>query len=471
MSKHLGHLVVALLALAVAGCASAQSEVEVLVIRGVTLIDGNGGPPLTDAVVVVEDGWIVAVGRSGDVEVPQNASVEDASGRYLIPGLIDLHTHALVPTCEATPDGSRFAGFDWALSERLMRALLRFGVTTARSPATPTVLGVAMRDSIAAGTVVGPRLFVSGELINGRDMALEAVREEVRAQAAAGVDYVKLYSRLRPEAVRAGVDEAHVHDLPAIGHLQRTTWTEGLDAGIDYLTHAAPWTDEMLSPEGRGRYHRARESRGGMRARIDWLEALDPEGPEVGAVVAVLAERQVPLDPTLVAFDTKFSYDSASDRPVAPRYRENPNREAAPGLPTVWEVCGTPTDAWTAEDFRRAEAAWPKLLALVRRYHEGGVLLAAGSDTPNAWVIPGESLHRELELLVDAGISPGDVLQIATRNGAEALGLLEESGTVESEKRADLVLLMDDPLANISNTRRIVWVMRGGERYRPQDLD
>ncbi len=464
----ISHCIAAILLFSVTGCGVAQPEAAPLVIRGVTLIDGNGGPPLTAAVVVVDGGRIAAVGRLGDVEVPHDALVEDATGQYLIPGLIDVHAHALVPTCEAMPEG---AGFDWALSERVMRALLRFGITTARSPATPTALGVAMRDSIAAERVVGPRLLVSGELINGMHMSPEAVREEIRAQAAVGVDYVKLYHRLRPEAVRAGIDEAHAHGLPVIGHLQQTTWTEGLDAGIDYLTHAAPWTDEMLRPEGRERYHRALERRGGMRARIDWLEALDPEGAEVGAVVADLAERRVPLDPTLVAFDTKFSYDSANARPVALRYRENQNREAANGLSAVWEACGTPTDDWSAEDFQRATAAWPKLLALVRRYHQGGVLLAAGSDTPNSWVIPGESLHRELELLVEAGIPPDKVLQVATRNGAEALGLLKETGTVEPGKRADLVLLRANPLSNISNTRRIVWVMRGGIRYRPQDLE
>lgn len=466
------YLVASLLVLATAGgCAFDQPETDVLAIHGVTLIDGNGGPPLADAVVVIEGNRIAAVGQPGEVEVPSGARVEDAGGHYLIPGLIDLHAHAIVPTCEATPEGSRFAGFDWALSERLARALLRFGVTTARSPATPTTLGVAMRDSIAAGAVVGPRLLVSGELINGRRMTPEAVREVVRVQATAGVDYVKHYGRLAPEAVRAGIEEAHAYGLPAIGHLQRTTWTEGLEAGIDYLTHAAPWTDEMLSPVGRERYRDAREGRSEMRARIDWLEALDPDGPEVSAVVALLIKRRVPLDPTLVAFDTKFSYDSATARPIAPRYRDNPNREAAPGLPDVWDACGTPTDDWTIDDFRRAEAAWPKLLALVKRYHEGGVLLAAGSDTPNPWVIPGESLHRELELLVEAGISPGSVLQIATRNGAEALGLLEETGTVEPGKRADLVLLTANPLADISNTRRIAWVMRGGEQFRPRDLE
>jgi imidazolonepropionase-like amidohydrolase len=208
-----------------------------------------------------------------------------------------------------------------------------------------------------------------------------------------------------------------------------------------------------------------------MRARIDWLEAVDADGPDVGAVIASLVEHEIRLDPTLVAFDTKFSFDAEAVRPVAARYRENPNRGAVPGLPALWEACGTPTDDWSADDFRRAEAVWPTLLALVRRYHESGIQLTAGSDTPNAWVIPGESLHRELELLVDAGISPSDVLRIATRNGAEALGLLDETGTVEPGKRADLVLLVADPLDHISNTRRIDWILQGGKRFRPQDLE
>jgi imidazolonepropionase-like amidohydrolase len=475
VDRYRGRLIAAMLVLTAAcGCARAQpadTSPAALVIQGATLIDGNGGPVLADAVIVISGGRITAVGPRGGVEVPGEARVEDASGHYLIPGLIDVHAHALVPECEVTPEGPRFAGFDRALSERLARALLRFGITTARSPATPTLMGVALRDSIAAGAIPGPRLLVAGELINGGGMTPEGVREEVRAQAAAGVDYVKLYSGLAPEAVRAGIEEAHSHGLQAIGHLQRTTWTEGIAAGIDHLTHAAPWTEEMLGPEGRERFRLARANRSGMQARIDWLEALDPEGPEVGAVAALLADRRIPLDPTLVAFDTKFSFDPVNARPVAPRYRQNPNREAASGLPDVWERCGTPTDHWSADDFRRAGAAWPKLLALVRRYRELGVLLTAGSDTPNAWVIPGESLHRELELLVDAGIPPADVLRIATRNGAEALGLLDATGTVEPGKHADLVLLSADPLADISNTRRIVWIMRGGELYRPQDLE
>lgn len=439
-----------------ASCEATDTDpADVRVLRGATLIDGTGGTPLDDAVVVIVDGRIAAVGRDGEVAIPDGALVEDLTGSFLIPGLIDVHAHALVPTCDGR-------GFDEALSERLVAALLRFGITTARSPATPTALGVALRDRIAAGEVPGPRLLVAGELIDGRETTPEAARAEVDAQAAAGVDAVKLYSRLSAEAVRAGVEAAHAHGLPVIGHLQRTSWTEGLAAGVDHLTHAAPWTEEMLAPTDRAGYRAAQVAHGPMRARIDWLESLDPDGPEVDAVVGDLVRRRIPLDPTLVAYDTKFSTDGT--RPVAARYRNDPDRDAAGGLPALWDACGAETDAWTPDDFRRAEAAWPTLLALVRRYHEAGVLLTAGSDTPNTWVIPGAGLHRELELLVDAGLPPADVLRIATRNGAEALGLLAEVGTVEVGKRADLVLLTADPLASISNTRRIAWVMQGGAR-------
>ncbi|CAN5574110.1 hypothetical protein BH23BAC4_BH23BAC4_08640 [soil metagenome] len=114
-------LAVCLVIVTAAGCVSTQPDGDTactLVIRGVTLIDGNGGPPLANAVVVIQGNRITAVGRSGEVRVPRGALVENASGHYLIPGLIDVHAHAIVPTCESTPNGQRFAGIDWELSER-----------------------------------------------------------------------------------------------------------------------------------------------------------------------------------------------------------------------------------------------------------------------------------------------------------------------------------------------------------------
>jgi imidazolonepropionase-like amidohydrolase len=118
---------------------------------------------------------------------------------------------------------------------------------------------------------------------------------------------------------------------------------------------------------------------------------------------------------------------------------------------------------WSTQDFDHGRRAWPKMQALIRAYHRGGVLLTAGSDEPNSWIVPGPSLHTEMELLVEAGLSPMTVLTMATRNGAESMGLLKETGTIDVGKRADLVLLDRDPTADIRNTRSISLVVQHGE--------
>jgi hypothetical protein len=181
-------------------------------------------------------------------------------------------------------------------------------------------------------------------------------------------------------------------------------------------------------------------------------------------MIAALVEAGTTVDPTLVVFDAAF-------RGNLPDYRESPDLElAAPSLVENWRSLFHFNIGWSPEDFERAQAAWPKVLELTRRLHEAGVLLTAGTDANNPWTVPGPSLHRELELLVDAGIPPLEVLTIATRNGARVLGLEDEMGTVEPGKRADLVLLEADPTRDIRATRAIVWAMKGGEVHRPQAL-
>jgi imidazolonepropionase-like amidohydrolase len=114
--------------------------------------------------------------------------------------------------------------------------------------------------------------------------------------------------------------------------------------------------------------------------------------------------------------------------------------------------------------------AMAKILALVKVYFDSGVLLTVGSDEPNPWIVPGPSLHREMALLVQAGIPRAEVLKMATSNAAKALGIEAEAGTIAPGKRADLVLLSEDPTVEISNTGNIVWVMKGGVRYDPKKL-
>ena len=436
-----------------------------VLIKNITIIDGTGRSPQMGMDVLIGADTIAAIGQTGTLHSGSNIEVLDGKNLFLLPGFIEMHAHAMVPTCERMGDAVRFSGFDWSLSVQAARALLQFGITSARSPSTPSELGVALRDSIEAGRVAGPQFFVSGELINGRTTSPEAVRKEIRTQAAIGVDYIKLYSQLQPDAVQAGIDEAHRLGLPVIGHLGRTSWIQGMEAGIDFLTHAVPWTNEMLDPALHETYLHARRTRGGVRYRIDWLELLDPQSEYVGRVIQALIKHDIALDPTLVVYDSKFSYDRAGSRPVSPRYRENPNLHLVPGLISVWETCRILTADWTEQDFVRMEAAWPNMLVLVKRFHNEGVLLTTGSDTPNHWVIPGESLHQEMELLVEAGIEPADVLVMATRNGAQALGMLEDRGTIAVGKRADLVALEANPLASISHTRRIKWVMKGGKKH------
>jgi imidazolonepropionase-like amidohydrolase len=453
----------ALWLLLAAAAAGAERDEPALVIQGATLIDGTGRAPRPDTVVVVRGDRIAAVVRRSGYRAPTGARVVDARGRFVVPGFADMHAHVAFLRNPTAPD----AGYDRATTERVLRILLASGITTVRNPAAPTADGVALRDDVASGRIVGPRIFTAGASINLRrrgtggptsDVSSEdEIRAEVRRQAAAGVDFIKLYNALPPDLVRAAIDEAHAHRVRVIGHLQATTWTEAARFGIDAIAHGAPWSAAYLPAERRARYD------GTMKGRIDWLEGIDVEGPEIREMLAELARRRVALDPTLVAYHTKFWGDD-------PIYLRSPDLALVPEpMLESWRR-GTFVDDWTASDFRRARAAWPTIERLVRLYHRQGVLLTAGSDLPNPWVVPGAGFHRELELLVAAGLSPSDVLRIATRNAAEALGILDSAGTVEPGKRADLVVLAADPLADIRNTRRVLKVVAAGIVLDPKRL-
>ncbi len=322
------------------------ADTAALALTHVTVIDGRGGPPRRDATVVIRRGMIEGIGDAGPL--PPGTREIDLRGHFVMPGLIDMHAHAAYLRC-IVPGEHRW---DRALSVRMMRLLLAAGITTARSPATPTALGVRLRDGVASGALLGPRFFVAGEPIFDGSWTAAQVRDEVRVQAAAGVDYIKVYAGLGPDAVGAAVAEAHRWGLPVIGHLQRTTWTEGAERGISFITHGANWASALLPAPARERYERlSRED--GMRARIDWMEALDPRAAVIDTLIAALVRHRVSIDPTLVAYDSRFSGPG-------PRYTANPALARVPELHDDWKRCGAPTRGWSAADFERARAAWPK---------------------------------------------------------------------------------------------------------------
>jgi hypothetical protein len=245
-----------------------------------------------------------------------------------------------------------------------------------------------------------------------------------------------------------------------IGQLQATSWTAAARMGIDAICHGASWSIDELPAVHREPYTRAIAEKGAMRARMDWLDWVEPEGREIQEMIAELAKLRIPVDPTLIAYVTKFKGD---DR----RFLESPDLRVAPQAMREWFPKASFVQDWTKQDFAHAHRAWKKMEALIRAYHRGGVLLTAGSDEPNAWIVPGPSLHTELELFVEAGLTPLDVLTIATRNGAESLGLLRDIGTIEVGKRADMILLDKDPTVDIRNTRTIAWVIQSGRPFRP----
>ncbi|REJ82709.1 MAG: hypothetical protein DWQ36_20075 [Acidobacteria bacterium] len=450
-----------------------------LLLRGATVIDGvergdgSGWSP-RPADLLIEDGRIAVVATPGEITAPEGTRSLDLTGRFVVPGFVDSHAHvALGPVRVEQQEGgipTMTMQVDAEVGPRSLRSLLASGVTSARDPGGSTARNIALREAVATGAVPGPVLTVAGEVIDTTAFdgltvqvtSLEAVRAEVRRQAELGVDLIKLYAGLAPEMLRAGVDEASRHGLPAVAHLLMSTWREGAEAGLHSILHAVPGSPKMLPAEQRAAYMKDLHS---TLFLLTWFEFVDFESPEIAATIEALVRLDTWVDPTLVVFEAAAFGDRPEytvDRPELAL--------AAESLVENWRTSFRFDQGWDEDAYRRAQAAWPRALEWVRRLHEAGVRLTAGTDANNPWTVPGPSFHRELELLVEAGIPTVDVLRIATRNGAEALGRLAETGTLEAGKRADLVVLRSSPLERISATREIELVVQGGRLWCPSDL-
>jgi imidazolonepropionase-like amidohydrolase len=410
---------------------------EILILNGATLIDGNDGPPKSDSVIVIGDNKkIVAVTNQTnfcdnpllfksdeDIGSQITKRVLNVTGKYIMPGLFDMHAHVA---------GVRKNSYDLATSENMLQMLLDYGVTTVRNPGGPTNETVHLREEIINGNLRGPEMFTAGRLLNTPEYPVpfvekqvtteEDVREEVRNQAAAGVDYIKLYVGLKPELVKAAVDEAHRQGIKVIGHLYLTSWTEAANLGIDFLTHGAPVSPSLL-PENELRIFSS--NGGGPFDHTLWLDLVNLNNTEIKNMIDNLVRNQIPVDPTLNVYEAILVRHSFADP--------------------------------------QNEQRWNKVLQLTKMMHDRGVKILSGTDIPNFELVPGESLHHELELLVGAGINTSDVIKIATKNGAEALDLMKQTGTLEHGKQADILILSANPLEDIKNTKRIDAVISNGE--------
>lgn len=450
--------------------ATASGAQRVIAIRDATVIDGTSAPARSHQTVVVKGDRIWRI-DSTTIPLPVGTRVIDGRGLYVVPGFIDMHAHyAIGPVSFDTsrqPPVITMAP-DHAASVETLQTLVAFGITTVRNPGGGTTESLALRDSVRLGFLRGPRIFTAGEPIDATTSpGLVAtvhnereIRSEVDRQAALGVDYIKLYASLGPDLIRAGIDEAHRRGVRAIAHLFGTSWTDAANAGIDGIVHITPGTPLLLPADRRQAFLKRFR---GTQFMLEWFDYVDVGSPEIREMTEALVRHDVFIDPTLVTFEAVAWGDSAC-------VRQSPDLALAPpSLVAAWKKFDL-TLGWKPEDYVEARKAWPNVLAFTKYLFDAGVQLTAGTDVGNPWTVPGASLHREMELLVSAGIPALDVLRIATRNGARSLGIESEVGTVAPGKVADLVVLTADPVADIRNTRKIAWVMQSGRLASPAEL-
>lgn len=435
------------------GCSPDRShDAPHLVISNATIIDGTGAPPRPNQTIVVEGSRVVAVGPVGSISIPAGSKVVDGSDQWVIPGFVDLHVH-LPP--------------DTALHAPVLARLLEFGITSILNPGARPGAGPDVRARIARGELLGPQMRTAGALIDVTpedrgysEWAVQtptesAIREEIRAQVGLGVDWVKLYAGLGPELVEAGLDEARALGVPVVGHLEATGWTPAARMGVKMLVHSGWATpmDEIVNLPSTDDASDAEWYRGYADA---------PNGSAFRALVEALLDSGVVVVPTLsITQASAFGNDAT----LLPLFQT----ELAPErhLPGWWDE-GWETrhpqywDREGDEALMMDEVYFPAVLAIQKVFFERGVTLGVGTDVGNSWMTPGVSFHHELGLYQEAGIPPIDILTMATRNGADAIGLGASTGTIEVGKRADLVILDADPTIDIRNARQISHVFLAG---------
>jgi imidazolonepropionase-like amidohydrolase len=440
---------------------------EPLAIVGATLIDGSGAPPLAEAAVVVEDGRISRVGPAAATPLPDGATLLDGHGRFVIPGLVDMHVHAGVPEREH------------------LRLFIAAGVTTVLDLGGQVPDLAAYRAAIEAGTKPGPRLYFTGPMLEegepfagfaqfSRRIDVDAIEREVDALADAGADAIKLYITIRPETARRTCARAHARGLPVFMHQQATWGADAADAGVDCLEHLMVFGD-LASQEGRPDAGSMTPFEyGGWMWR--WLHDVDTRSPAVQRTFERMLRAGTALDPTLVLFAARPAAigddagDTALDDPERTSLLPLLPKPVAEELQSRWTERRQAAAGASEAAKARTRQAWEKVLELVGRFHELGGVVLAGTDCPNVAIVSGFSLHRELELLTRCGLSPMQALQAATSRAAARLGKSDVFGRIVPGLSADLLLLSADPLADIRNTRAIEHVIARGRVYEPQQV-
>ena len=385
---------------------------HIVAIVGATLIDGRGGAPVVDAVVVVRAEKIVSVGTRGSVTIPPGAEVIDAKGLTLLPGLIDSHFHI---------DGD----------DPLPALYLTHGITSVRDPGQWT----EAYDVARKGPAPIPRLFLCGPHLDSPPPAYptdsfivrdaEETRIAVNRFADEGASAIKVYFRLPLALIRVAVETAHARGLPVTSHLEIVDATDAIRAGVDGVEHATSFGTSLLPLREAEKYRQSvlADNNARREGRYQVWSKIDLDSPLAAGVFKLIVERGTVVSPTLAVFERQPGDKDTTDMHVR---------------------------------------AFKQMEAFVGRAFRAGahVVVGSHSDVPHAK--RGWAYQRELELLVDSGLTPMQAIVAGTMENARFFHTSDRLGSVEPGKLADLVLIEGDPLRNISDMRHVKRVMLNG---------
>lgn len=405
---------------------AAQPPSAVVAIVGVNVIPMDRNVVLRRQTVIVERGVITQVANASAIRVPRGATTVDGAGKYLVPGLADVHVHLAGPM---------------PLQQALLKLFVANGVTTVLNMrGAPEHL--ALRADVAASRVFGPTVYTVGPYVNEPFVrTADEVEAEVRAQRTAGYDFVKMHGDLSRDAYARLHRVARDVGIRVIGHAPRTL---GIDALFEERQYALAHAEEFL-------YDRRNSSR-------DFLAVV----PHIPSLARSMRETGISLMPNLTAF--KIIGQQILDLPAIlarPEMRFLPSayREG-------WQPGSNPyTNRFPRDQGPGIMARFAVLQQLTRGFQHDGVRLLLGTDALNTGVVPGFSTHDELAELVAAGLTPYEALRTATVNAGEFLapiGASRSAGSITVGQRGDLVLLDANPLDAIENTRRIFGVVIRG---------
>jgi imidazolonepropionase-like amidohydrolase len=428
-----------------------------LAITHVTLIDATGADPKPDVTVLIADQKIQSIAPSSTAQLPSNAQLIDGTNKFLIPGLADFHLHL---TGASEPTGSR---------DFFLPLLLANGITTVRDMGGYLESLAPLRHEIHSGKRIGPEIFFAGPYLDGDPPSFQPslvvtnaaqATDDVQSLATQGVDFIKVQSILSRTAYFAIADAAKQQHISFVGHVpDRVTAAEASDAGqksIEHLTgvlRACSSTGPRLMEEQFRGAPKNETPQGSHARQAAWEHELLSTYSEktCDALIAKFSANHTWQTPTLVLLRHDAYPTPQSDAAVTSLLRYVPKFIAS-----KWQQSRQKQDRLASPaEFDLRNQLFARSAQVVAKMQAAGVGILAGTDSAAPELVPGFSLHEELALLTQAGLSPMQALQAATKNPADFMGIAQKQGTIEVGKNADLLLLDANPLDDIRNTEKI----------------